>query len=184
MLCNISNVSWNPTHQCDVIPPQLCAMGYKTWNVTVVLKHCEKHMTILQICWSFCNLWEWLASLKSWESTLVAEGGTGGQWDGREGRGGTECAASPVYLWQHGCGSVCLEREPGNFENCPEKSDDNMANFTQGVEEEVRFTVNGKEVVVGKEVGPQTRLARYQWLTWRDILAYGVPAHLTLHRSL
>ena len=61
------------------------------------------------------------------------------------------------------------------------KSDDN---FTQGVEEEVRFTVNGKEVVVGKEVGPQTRLARYQWLTWRDILAYGVPAHLTLHRSL
>merc|ERR1719192_1066504 len=29
------------------------------------------------------------------------------------------------------------------------------------VEEEVRFTVNGKEVVVGKEVGPQTRLARY-----------------------
>ena len=51
-----------------------------------------------------------------------------------------------------------------------------MANFTQGVEEEVRFTVNGKEVVVGKEVGPQTRLARYQWLTWRDILAYGVPA--------
>ena len=54
-----------------------------------------------------------------------------------------------------------------------------MANFTQGVEEEVRFTVNGKEVVVGKEVGPQTRLARYQWLTWRDISAYGVPDHLT-----
>ena len=62
--------------------------------------------------------------------------------------------------------------------NVQKKSDDNMANFTQGVEEEVRFTVNGKEVVVGKEVGPQTRLARYQWLTWRDILAYGVPAHL------
>ena len=30
------------------------------------------------------------------------------------------------------------------------------------VEEEVRFTVNGKEVVVGKEVGPQTRLARFR----------------------
>ena len=30
------------------------------------------------------------------------------------------------------------------------------------VEEEVRFTVNGKEGVVGKEVGPQTRLARFR----------------------
>ena len=26
----------------------------------------------------------------------------------------------------------------------------------------MRFTVNGKEVVVGKEVGPQTRLARFK----------------------
>ena len=32
----------------------------------------------------------------------------------------------------------------------------------QVLEEEVRFTVNGKEVVVGKEVGPQVRLARCQ----------------------
>ena len=30
----------------------------------------------------------------------------------------------------------------------------------QGMTDEVRFTVNGKEVVVGKDVGPHVRLAR------------------------
>ena len=30
----------------------------------------------------------------------------------------------------------------------------------QAVSDEVRFSVNGKDVVVGKEVGPHVRLAR------------------------